>query len=168
MNGLDSILYDGEVMRVEMNKNVNSAVISGFNSRIKIYITPKSTIDNMINYVNALYTSDGLPLAHIPPISINTFFAYETKYWDCGFYILYNGEKEVEDFDVSGIDNLDEATLNGLPYWYTINSSFGIKIDDATKLDLRIENILDVHYKTFGSGLSASGRNIIISLQSDF
>ena len=168
LNGLDSILYDGEVMRVEMNKNVNSAVISGFNSRIKIYITPKITIENMINYVNSSYTSDGLPLAHIPPISINTFFAYETKNWDCGFYILYNGEKEVGDFDVSGIDNLDEATLNGLPYWYTINSSFGIKIDNSTKLDLRIENILDVHYKTFGSGLSASGRNIIVSLQSDF
>jgi len=30
------------------------------------------------------------------------------------------------------------------------------------------ENIMDVHYKTFGSGLSAKGRNFILSLRTKF
>lgn len=168
VNSLDSILYDGELMRVEMNKNVTSAIISGFSSRLKIYINSKLKINNIINYVTSTYTSDGLPLAHIPPISINTFFEYEAKNWDVCLYLLYNGKKKLDSFDSSGIDNLDEATIRGLPSWYTINSSFGIKINDGIKLGIQIDNILDAHYKTFGSGLSASGRNIIVSLRSSF
>ena len=31
-----------------------------------------------------------------------------------------------------------------------------------------IKNIFDVHYKTFGSALSASGRNFILSLHAKF
>ena len=31
-----------------------------------------------------------------------------------------------------------------------------------------LENILDVHYKTYSSGISAPGRNLILTLQASF
>jgi len=31
-----------------------------------------------------------------------------------------------------------------------------------------VQNIADIHYKTFSSGISASGRNFILGLQTNF
>jgi hemoglobin/transferrin/lactoferrin receptor protein len=35
-------------------------------------------------------------------------------------------------------------------------------------LQIAVENILDTHYKAFASGLSAPGRNVIMSLKTVF
>ena len=42
------------------------------------------------------------------------------------------------------------------------------KIDESISFSVALENILDVHYKTFASGISANGRNLILSLYSNF
>ena len=31
INGVDSVIFDGELMRIQMNKNISSATINGFN-----------------------------------------------------------------------------------------------------------------------------------------
>ena len=66
------------------------------------------------------------------------------------------------------MDNLEEATVDGSPEWYTLNLHYSYKIDGLLNFGFGIENIMDIHYKTFASGLSASGRNIIVSLSSSF
>ncbi|MDB0027582.1 hypothetical protein N9D80_03410 [Flavobacteriales bacterium] len=58
--------------------------------------------------------------------------------------------------------------IDGSPAWYTLNFSYNSKIDDNLSFSIAIENITDIHYKTFGSGLSASGVNIILSLITNF
>ena len=84
------------------------------------------------------------------------------------FYSYYNGSKNISEFDLGGVDNLEEATFEGLPDWYTLNLKVNSKIAENLRLIVSIENILDAHYKTFGSGISASGRNLILSLHSYF
>ena len=82
--------------------------------------------------------------------------------------MLYNSWKNVVDYDLAGIDNLDEATIDGNPSWYTINCSYSRQINNDLYVKFGIENILDAHYKVFASGISASGRNLIVSLQANF
>ena len=72
------------------------------------------------------------------------------------FYIVYNAWKFAEEYDLSGIDNLEEATVNGNPSWYTLNLHYLRKIDHQLSFSFGIENLLDIHYKHFASGLSAS------------
>ena len=76
---------------------------------------------------------------------------------------MYNGWKKTSEYSLSGVDNLDEATSDGNPSWYIINLSYR---ESFKKIIYRIgvENLLDIHYKTFSSGLSASGRNFTLSL----
>ena len=69
---------------------------------------------------------------------------------------------------MEGIDNLEEATIDGAPMWYTLNLHYSNKIDNMLSFGFGIQNIMDTHYKTFASGISASGRNLILSLQSNF
>ena len=93
---------------------------------------------------------------------------------------IYSGSKPTEQFDVAGVDNLDETPFlgddpdtgeglwAGLPSWYTINLSAQYRLFENTEISFGVENMLDAHYKTFGSGISAPGRNFICSLNYTF
>ena len=81
---------------------------------------------------------------------------------------IYNGWKKAEDYDDNGVDNLDEATEQGTPAWQIINFAYHNTISSSITFSISAENLFDAHYKTFGSGLSASGRNFIVSLTNRF
>ena len=70
------------------------------------------------------------------------------------------------------IDELEEqddlGTEEGYPMWWTLNTSAQYKFNDNLKIQVSVENILDQHYRSFASGISAPGRNIIVSLRSSF
>ena len=80
----------------------------------------------------------------------------------------YNSKKDASDFDDNGVDNLDEATLDGSPSWQILNFNFAKNISRNLSTTFSIENIFDAHYKVFGSGISSNGRNFVVSLTSKF
>ena len=166
-NGQDSILYDGEMMKCIANTNINSAKMNGFNLNLKQNVSKNLFVSTTTTFVKSL-SSDSLPLAHIPPFSargnISYIFKDQSK---LSFYSNFNGWKRAEDFDVNGVDNLEEATVDGTPSWITFNTTYSKKIKSLI-VSFSCENIFDVHYKTFASGISASGRNFILNLQSQF
>jgi hemoglobin/transferrin/lactoferrin receptor protein len=167
LNGNDSIIYDGEMMRVMMNQNIGKATISGVNFSYHINLTKRLSHNSSMNILKG-ETSDKLPLAHIPPKNIISELNYSIRKQLISFSIHYNGIKKAEDYDLSGVDNLEEATQIGNPSWYTLNLKHKINIDKNLTFITGIYNITDTHYKTFGSGISASGRNFSLSLQAKF
>ncbi len=60
------------------------------------------------------------------------------------FYVFYNVWKKKADFDIAGVDNLDEATFDGTPSWATFNLKYLHKIDDSVSFSVAIENISDI------------------------
>ena len=167
LNGNDSIIYDGEMMKVMMNQNIGKATISGLNFAYHINLTKRLSHNSSINILRG-ETSDKLPLAHIPPENIISEINYSIKKQLISFSVHYNGIKKAEDYDILGIDNLEEATQIGNPSWCTLNFKYKITIDKNLTFITGIYNITDIHYKTFGSGISSSGRNFSISLQAKF
>lgn len=167
LNGSDSIIYDGQIMRIQMNKNIESATINGAALTADFIINDKFSVVTSFNYLNG-QTNDGEATAHIPPCNAKLSFKYQLKQHIFNFYTYYNAWKLAEDYDDAGVDNLSEATLDGNPSWYTLNLAYTKKIDKNMVFSFAIKNILDSHYKTFGSGLSASGRNFVLSIDSFF
>ena len=167
LNGTDSMLYDGEMMRIQMNKNIESAIINGISFFGKYSPSRIFNIRANCNYLKGTCSSNK-PLAHIPPLNAKLTFSYIFKKQEFDFYTKYNAWKKEEDYDIAGVDNLEEATVDGSPMWYTLNLHYSYKIDGPLNFGFGIENIMDIHYKTFASGLSASGRNLIVSLSSSF
>ena len=167
LNGNDSIIYDGEMMKAMMNQNIGKANISGANFAYHINLTKRLTHNGSINILKG-ESSDKLPLAHIPPKNIISEIHYGISRQLISFIIHYNGIKKAEDYDLSGVDNLEEATRIGNPSWYTLNLKHKINIDKNLTFITGIYNITDNHYKTFGSGISSSGRNFSLSLQAKF
>jgi hemoglobin/transferrin/lactoferrin receptor protein len=167
-NGSDSLVYDGVMMKTQSNQNIGKAKINGIGFSFLYTLTKQIHLSLIGNYTKG-ESAENLPLAHIPPFNVNTFLKFNfTKNKSLEFYVFYNAWKKKEDFDIAGVDNLDEATLDGTPSWITFNLKYLHKIDDSVSFSVGIENIFDIHYKTFSSGISANGINLILSLRSNF
>jgi len=167
INGYDSILYDGEMMRVQLNKNIASAKINGISANSNINLSPNISLYSNINYIVGIDNNND-PLAHIPPLNGRASLEYKNKNYSVDFYVVYNEWKCAEDYDLAGVDNLEEATNDGAPAWYTLNIGYSQNITQNMVVMMKIKNLTDIHYKTFGSGISASGRNFIVALNTSF
>ena len=167
LNEIDSINYDGEIMRIMMNTNIGRANIKGLNLKYELKTSNQFSHNIMINLLRGR-TKEGVPLAHIPPANIISSLNYEFKNQFFSLSAHYNAIKKASEYDLGGVDNIEEATLIGNPSWCTINLSYRINIDKNLTFIASINNIMNSHYKTFGSAISASGRNFTLSLQSKF
>lgn len=167
LNNKDSMLYDGEMMRIQMNKNIESANIYGININA-IYEYDKSLyLSSNFNYIKG-NTIENQPLSHIPPSNGKLSINYTIKKQEFEFYVKYNAAKKSNEYDDGGVDNLEEATVDGTPMWYTLNLHYINKLENDITISCGVQNITDIHYKTFSSGISASGRNFILGLQTNF
>jgi hemoglobin/transferrin/lactoferrin receptor protein len=83
----------------------------------------------------------------------------------------YCGAKKLADYNPNGEDNLNYATTNGLPSWYTLNAKLQynkVTREALVSLQVGLENIMDIHYRLFASGISAPGRNAYVALRLSF
>jgi hemoglobin/transferrin/lactoferrin receptor protein len=102
---------------------------------------------------------------HIPPVFGQLSLMQRYKRVESEIYLMYNGAKDLKDYSPSGEDNLATATPNGMPGWVTLNVKTGIQIHRMLRLNLGIENIFDTHYRVFASGISAPGRNFVVTMR---
>lgn len=167
LNGLDSMNYDGEMMKIMMNTNIGSATIKGVNFAYQLKINKQFSHNTIINFLQGK-TKDEHPLAHIPPTSIMSTLNYEFKNQSISLSTHFNSLKKAIDYDLGGVDNLEEATEIGNPSWYTLNLKYITTFNKNFTFIAGIHNMMDIHYKTFGSGISSSGRNFTLSLHANF
>jgi hemoglobin/transferrin/lactoferrin receptor protein len=168
LNDSDSALYEGEMARVQTNLNAAEAVVYGYNVKAKLNMTDKWALSSSYNYTYGENLSDSEPLAHIPPTFGRTAVSYSNETVHIEFYSMYNAAKDSADYGSGTTDNLVQATPEGTPAWYTLNFKSTFTVKEALQLQFALENILDHHYKPFASGISAPGRNFMVTLRAAF
>lgn len=164
-NGEDSITYDGKLCQVQANSNSGRAYVYGLQASLLAQITTSFSISSSLTYTKGWLINDDKPLDHTPPIYGITTFRLELNDFKAEFYVMYNGWKYKKDYNLTGEDNFETATIYGTPSWYTLNLKAAYQINPYVSIQLGVENILDVHYRVFASGISAPGRNFIFSLR---
>lgn len=167
--GADSILYDGVMSRVQSAQNADEATVQGFSASFTADFSENFSFKTSVNYTHGVYKDKEndtiVPMDHIPPVFGQTSLIHKSKRLENEFCVRYNGWKYLEDYSPSGEDNLPQATAYGMPAWYTLNVKSAIEVNHFMKLILGIDNILDMHYRTFASGVSAPGRNFIFAIR---
>ncbi len=168
-NGSESIVYQNQTYFVFANQNKRKAYITGISSNLKYYLIGNLLMSANINYtVGRISGEQNQPLDHIAPLFGKVGFSYSKSSYSIEAYLLFNGKKNSKDYLLNGEDNEQYAPKNGIPAWqtYTIKASI-LLFKDAT-LFSGIENILDIQYRTFASGMNAPGRNIYGGLKYGF
>ncbi len=171
LNGEDSVNYNGNQSKVFANQNVNRAYLYGFNASLTADVTKELKLFSTINYTYGRLQagkSAEVPLDHIPPVYGKTSLSYTQSRFGVEAYALYNGWKKLKDYNPSGEDNAQYATVDGTPSWITFNLKSNVSFSKHLTLQAGVENILDRNYRYFASGFSAPGRNYIVALRTTF
>jgi hemoglobin/transferrin/lactoferrin receptor protein len=169
-NGQDSMLYDGTMSQVLANQNKKKAYIYGLSSNIRSSVSHNLFLSFGFNYTYGRINNNGSfsPLDHIPPLMMRLQLSYTKRNFGSEFFINYNSWKKIGDYYLNGEDNEQYATPEGMPAWMTINLRASYKIQKLLTLQAGIDNILDTQYRTFASGINASGRNIFVALRFNY
>ncbi|MEM9023574.1 MAG: TonB-dependent receptor, partial [Bacteroidota bacterium] len=165
LNGQDSLVYEGELLNIQTNVNASRGTIWGYSLSGKVRLLKPLTLEGSFNYTYGEDRTDDVPLGHIPPTFGRIALDYRSGKLQASAYAFYNGWKRIEDMSPSGVDNEDEATADGFPSWYTLNVNTSYAVTPHISVQAALENILDVHYRPFASGLSAAGRNFRFTLR---
>jgi hemoglobin/transferrin/lactoferrin receptor protein len=168
LNDMDSLLYDDDMYKISANYNANLAHIYGMSMNVVSDFYNNIVLKGSLNITKGRNLTDDVPLGHIPPVFGRVSITYDYKKFRFETYVYYNGWKIIEDFSPYGEDNQGEATLFGYPSWWTMNMNTSYRINDFLLAQFAIENILDQFYKPYASGVSAPGRNFIVTLRANF
>ena len=163
INGEDSLLYDGDYYRITTNYNAARGYIYGGSLRLVSNPNRNFTLKGTLNYTQGHNITDDVPLGHIPPFFGRTSITYRRNNFFLDTYVVYNGWKHTEDFSPYGEDNGGEAMEYGFPSWWTLNIKAGLNLGNHLDLMIAVENLLDHFYKPYASGVSAPGRNFILT-----
>ncbi len=169
--GEDSIIYDGTLSQVLTTTNEKTAYLYGITTGIDIKITEMFSLASYLTYTYGRIETDTTPypLDHIQPVYGKTSITYKNEKIRAEIYSLYNGWKKIKDYNiVSGEDNEQYATADGMPSWFTLNIKASYLIKEWLEVQAGCENILDKNYRVFASGITAPGRNIFLTLRAKF
>lgn len=170
-NGQDSIFYSGVKSAVFALQNKARARIYGLSLNASVKLVESLSLEGVINFTKGQFRDavNGItPLDHVPPTYGRVNLKRQSPKWTADFWVLFNGWKRLADYNLNGEDNLQYATPDGMPAWYTLNLKSSFQLKKQIQLQVALENILDTNYRYFASGISASGRNLSLSLKASF
>ena len=170
-NNQSTIDYNGFPANVVSSQNANQAYIYGYSVSGQFELLPKLNLTAAYNYTYGRVKNDNgpeTPLDHIPPTFGRIGLNYATSKLNAELFSNFNGWKRLDNYSSSGEDNLQYATPEGMPSWYTLNVRASFTINNVFTLQAGIDNIMDLQYRHFASGINSPGRNIFGTLRVKF
>ena len=178
-NGQSTIRYQGNKSNIQAVQNVANAFVYGiqtgldFNWKgigLKIIYSwqhgKEQTTDSLVYY----------PLRHAAPAFGSSHLTYQHKKIKLDFYCVYNDKMNFEDLALTERVNTsyakdyskDPKGQNYSAAWYTLNFKTAFFLNQYVVVMLGVENIADILYRPYSSGINAPGRNFIVSLKAKF
>ena len=172
INGADSILYDGEMSKVQAIVNAGHAYIYGVSGRLYIQFNKFLGFNTKANYIKG-YDDQGFALRHVSPFLLHSSFVFEYNKLRAELMAAYNGEISNDNLAPSERDKThlyikDENGNSYSPSWWTLNLRGSYAFNHTLLLTVGVENILDKRYRPYSSGIAAPGINFIIGVRVSF
>jgi hemoglobin/transferrin/lactoferrin receptor protein len=164
-NGMDSLIYDGELKKVQALVNTGKAHIYGFSLLLKGDLTPNWGFSSSFNWIDGLDQTDQVPLRHAPPAFGKVAVYYKYKNLLAELNSTFSAGIRFDDLAPSEQNKAYLYTDDGALGWYTLNFRIDYRFSPFFSTNIGIENIFDKHYRTYSSGISASGRNLLVALR---
>lgn len=170
-NGQPVLQYNGFPANVVASQNVNRAYLFGYSSSLRADLSGRIALTASYNYTRGrlLNTSTAeTPLDHIPPAFGRAGVVYTAEKLKAEVFSNFNGWKRLRNYSPSGEDNLVYATAQGMPRWWTLNLRGSYQISPMFTIQAGIDNLFDLQYRLFASGINSPGRNIFGTVRVGF
>lgn len=171
-NGQDSILYDGELSRVQAVQNISDAWVYGVQAGIEVVLgkglSLKSTISFQKGQEFNIDSAQYFPKNHVAPTFGRTSITYKRRQFKLDVYSAYQVKVNPDELPFGEspyLYALDDDGRSFVPGWYTLNLKAAVFFNKHLSLSGGIENITNQLYRTAGSGITSSGRNFVLGLK---
>ncbi len=176
LNGLDSIIYDGEMCKVQAVQNAAFANVYGIEAGLEVKLPVGFGFSSQFNYQKGEEElDDGItsPLRHAAPWFGISHFTYIANKLELDLYAVYNGKIDYKNLpeEERGKDYLYARDADGNPYspsWYTLNIKALYQLTSNLSVSAGVENLTDQRYRPYSSGIAGPGRNYILALRARF
>lgn len=166
-NGQPTMIYQNEESQVFAMVNAGYAIVYGTQLKAELrpssYIRVKSSLT-----LTGGHDNDDEPLRHVPPLFGATHAIFEKADLKADVYAVYNGRITYERLALSERDKpyLYAEDSEGNPWsprWFTLNFKISYNLGNRLGLTAGVENLLDLRYRPYSSGIAAPGRNFLVS-----
>ncbi len=173
LNGADSLIYDGEMSKIQALQNAAEAHVYGVQAGIELKLNHGVSLSSDFNFQKGEEEMDdgsASPSRHAAPWFGVTRVNFEMNKMKLELNTFYQGEKKHSELSVSErgkteIYALDENGNTYAPGWYTLNLKAMYQLSEELLASAGLENITDQRYRPYSSGISGPGRNFIMSLK---
>jgi len=172
-----TIIFNSEEVITMANVNKGSAYIYGGTLDLKAHLYSNLLFTGNLTYTEGASVKNAHPLPSISP-----FFGYFSlkflfKKSETQLAYRFSNSKNSDKYSIGGEDGLEETPeifqgldsyFYGMPSWSILKLSSSYEFSNNFKTILILDNIFDLHYREFASGISAPGRNLNVVLSYKF
>jgi hemoglobin/transferrin/lactoferrin receptor protein len=176
LNGQDSIVYDGEMSKVQAIQNAAFATVYGIQAGLEVKLQAGFGFTSQFNYQKGEEELDNgtkSALRHVAPWFGISHLTFRAGKFESDLYATYNGEISYANLceEERGKPYLYAKDADGNPYspsWYTLNIKTLYQLTNTFSISAGIENLTDRRYQPYSSGIAGAGRNFILAVKARF
>ena len=171
LNGATEIEYQGETSNVQAIQNASKAEVYGVEIGAKANLSKSLRLTSQFNYASGVeQEEDGsyVPFRHVPPLFGDTHLIWSKDKWTLDASVAYSGAFDFNELAPSQQNSPESYAVdrNGNPFspsWYDVSLASRYILSDHWSFTANLENLTDQRYRTYSSGISAAGRNLILA-----
>ena len=176
LGGQDSVMYDGQMSRVEAMQNAAVARVvgayMGLEARISRSWSAKTSV-NVQRGVEELDNGELSPSRHAAPTFGLARVTYRKGRFRADAYSQFQGPRRNdqlawEERAKTEMYALDAEGKAYCPAWYTLNARASLDLKHGVGINVGIENLTDQRYRPYSSGISGAGRNLVVAVSAKF
>ncbi|MBK8340960.1 MAG: TonB-dependent receptor [Flavobacteriales bacterium] len=176
LNNEDSILYEGSLSRVDAIQNAAQARVWGGTFSMEAVLFAGFSAE--VRYTGQSGSEDAedgvstVPLRHSPPSFGRVGLRWAQGRVDVRALFSFSDGFSTDELAPTEKDKpiyaLDSAGEPYCPPWQVLDLKGSVRVTPALLITAGVENVLDVRYRTYSSGITSPGRNFIIALRATF
>lgn len=165
-SGAENLNLDGSTLALRSQVNASRARIYGGSVQLSINFQNDWGLSSTINVNEGKELDTAQPLRHATPVFGRSTLKYNRGNFRSEVFVEYNAGKSKDNIpDSEFLDKPHIYTDFGAPGWATLNLKAGYSLSKNLRVESGLENILDQHYRTYSSGISAPGRNLYLTIR---
>lgn len=176
LNGQTELLYNGQMSKLFSIQNAAFAEVKGIQAGIELALSRQLLFSSNYNWQKGVEELDNLttsPSRHAAPAFGATKLRFEGKKMTLELSSQYSAAMPFEKMPQEEIGKpaIYATNANGKPYapsWTIFNLAARFPIASFLQINAGVENLLDLQYRGYSSGIVSPGRNFQISVKGTF
>ena len=173
LDGRDSIIYDGELSRVQALQNAAVARVYGLQAGLQASLPGGFGLQLHYTFQRGEEEQDdGItsPAQHAAPAIGVARLRYRANRLESQFSLFLSEDRSFDELPITerGKPEIYATDARGRPHspgWYTLDWRLLYRPSESWSVSAGLENITDRRYRTYSSGVAAAGRNVLLALQ---